>query len=257
MVSAWPPRSIHRPFWGRGAAACSQANSHLYEQALGGIRASGWLRELGWRRRHEVARARIRTAGGSPLNERPFPSLHSRASAGCARPGTTSPATGRDLTTRNSRHAPRRRTDRATWRAGHDVDEEQLAQESLSPIGPIRHRRGPGSARCRAPAGEAREEIPPPASSATQVAVGPGRCLPRTRSGAAMTAAGRRARFPSPPHLRGRGQRPAFLPAEGEGRPLARKPTPASTSKLSAAFEQARLPVQTDPPPALHLSRSR
>ena len=221
-------RSI-APFRGWWAAACSQANAHLHEQVLGGIRASGWLRELDWRRRHEVARARIRTAGGSPPNERPFPSLHSRASAGCARPGTTSPATGRGLTTRNPRHAPRRRTDRATWRAGHDVDEEQLAQESLSPIGPTRHRRGPGSAPLpRSGRGSkgiefrrrhrVRHRSPlVPAAVYLGPDPGPGR---RRRGGGQG--------FPSPPHLSGeRAEAGIFCrPRERGGRLLASQRPP-------------------------------
>ena len=59
----------------------------------------------------------------------------------------------------------------------------------------------------------------------------------------------RRARFPSPPPLRGRGQRPAFLPAEGEGRPLA--PTLAlHRSDFGSCYsEQAAAPLPDPLPP--------
>ena len=52
------------------------------------------------------------------------------------------------------------------------------------------------------------------------------------------------ARFPSPPLLRGRGRRPARLPAEGEGQPLALDPSPKSTLALMAAPLPNPLPLK-------------
>ena len=90
----------------------------------------------------------------------PFPACIPGRAQDARDPGPRRRRPGALVTTRNLHLAPRRRTEHATSRAGHDVDEEQLAQENLSPIGPARRRRDPGSARCRAPAGEAREGPP-------------------------------------------------------------------------------------------------